>query len=349
MPRPARHLPNPANSGWPVNDPVSMSILVTGGAGYIGSVTVEALRARGLKVAVIDNLVYGHREAVDASVPFYEGDIGDKELVSRIIAENSVKACMHFSAFAYVGESVQQPQKYFQNNVRQTLDLLDVLLEHDVKQFVFSSTCATYGEPQYTPIDEQHPQQPANPYGWTKLMIERVLEAYSAAYGLRCVALRYFNASGATETRGEDHFPETHLIPLVLFAALGKLSHVSVFGTDYPTPDGTAIRDYIHISDLAEAHLLALDHLRNGGNSDAFNLGNGSGFSVSEVIAAARRVTGSEINVANAPRRPGDPSKLIANAEKAARVLGWQPKITGIEEIIASAWKWHTEHPEGYK
>ena len=326
-----------------------MAILVTGGAGYIGSVTVEALRARGLEVIVIDNLVYGHRKAVDASVPFYEGDIGDKELVSRIIAENSVKSCMHFSAYAYVGESVQQPQKYFQNNVRQTLDLLDVLLEHDVKQFVFSSTCATYGEPQYTPIDEQHPQQPANPYGWSKLMIERVLEAYSAAYGLRYVALRYFNASGATETRGEDHFPETHLIPLVLFAALGGLSHVSVFGTDYPTPDGTAIRDYIHVSDLAEAHLLALDHLEKGGSSDAFNLGNGSGFSVNEVIAAARRVTGREINVANAPRRPGDPSKLIANAEKAARVLGWQPKIAGIEEIIASAWKWHTENPQGYE
>ncbi|MBX3294980.1 MAG: UDP-glucose 4-epimerase GalE [Acidobacteria bacterium] len=326
-----------------------MSILVTGGAGYIGSVTVEALRRRGQKVVVIDNLVYGHRNAVDASVPFYEGDIGDKELVSRIIAEHSVTACMHFSAYAYVGESVQQPQKYFQNNVRQTLDLLDVLLEHNVKQIVFSSTCATYGEPQCTPIDEQHPQQPTNPYGWSKLMIERVLEAYSAAYGLRYVALRYFNASGATATRGEDHFPETHLIPLVLFAALGKLSHISVFGTDYPTPDGTAIRDYIHVSDLAEAHLLALDHLDNGGGSDAFNLGNGSGFSVNEVIAAARSVTGREINVANAPRRPGDPSKLIANAEKAVRILGWQPKITGIEEIIASAWKWHTEHPEGYK
>lgn len=326
-----------------------MSILVTGGAGYIGSVTVEALRGRGQKVVVVDNLVYGHRNAVDASVPFYEGDIGDKELVSRMIAEHSVTACMHFSAYAYVGESVQQPQKYFQNNVRQTLDLLDVLLEHDVKQFVFSSTCATYGEPQYTPIDEQHQQQPTNPYGWSKLMIERVLEAYSTAYGLRYVALRYFNASGATATRGEDHFPETHLIPLVLFAALGKLSHVSVFGTDYPTPDSTAIRDYIHVGDLAEAHLLALDHLDNGGGSDTFNLGNGSGFSVNEVIAAARRVTGREINVANAPRRPGDPSKLIANAEKAARILGWQPKITEIEEIIASAWKWHTEHPDGYE
>lgn len=326
-----------------------MSILVTGGAGYIGSVTVEALRGREQKVVVVDNLVYGHRNAVDPSVPFYEGDIGDKELVSRVIAEHSVTACLHFSAYAYVGESVQQPQKYFQNNVRQTLDLLDVLLEHDVKQFIFSSTCATFGEPQYTPIDEQHPQKPTNPYGWSKLMIERVLEAYSAAYGLRYVALRYFNASGATATRGEDHFPETHLIPLVLFAALGKLSHVSVFGTDYPTPDGTAIRDYIHVSDLAEAHLLALDHLDSGGGSDAFNLGNGSGFSVNEVIAAARRVTGREINMANAPRRPGDPSKLIANAEKAGRILGWQPKITGIEEIIGSAWKWHTTHPEGYE
>ncbi|MBX3291197.1 MAG: UDP-glucose 4-epimerase GalE [Acidobacteria bacterium] len=319
-----------------------MSVLVTGGAGYIGSVTTDALLRSGETPVVIDNLVYGHREAVHSDVPFYEGDIGDKELVGKILSEHKIDACMHFSAYAYVGESVEDPKKYFANNVVQTVRLLDVLLEHNIKYFVFSSTCATYGEPQYVPIDEAHPQQPTNPYGWSKLMVEQILRSYDTAYGLRFAALRYFNASGATDTHGEDHEPETHLIPLVLYNALGRIPNISIFGTDYPTPDGTAIRDYIHVSDLADAHILALNHLRNGGTSDAFNLGNGSGYSVQEVIDAARRVTGREINAVRSPRRAGDPSRLVANAEKARAILGWQPKISDIEAIIETAWKWHT-------
>ncbi len=319
-----------------------MSVLVTGGAGYIGSVTTDALLRSGEKPVVIDNLVYGHREAIHSDVLFYEGDIGDKNLVGKMLSEHKIDACMHFSAYAYVGESVEDPKKYFANNVVQTVRLLDVLLEHNVKHFVFSSTCATYGEPQYVPIDEAHPQQPTNPYGWSKLMVEQILRSYDMAYGLRFAALRYFNASGATEDHGEDHDPETHLIPLVLYNALGRIPSISIFGTDYPTPDGTAIRDYIHVSDLADAHILALNHLRNGGASDAFNLGNGSGYSVQEVIDAARRVTGREINAVRSPRRTGDPSRLVANAEMARTILGWQPKISDIEAIIETAWKWHT-------
>lgn len=228
-----------------------MAILVTGGAGYIGSVAVEDLRKRGESPVVIDNLVYGHRKAIQPDVPFYQGTVGNKDLIKRILDENDIDACMHFSAYAYVGESVEDPQKYFQNNFVETMSLLEVLMDRGVKKFVFSSTCATYGEPQYVPIDEKHPQRPTNPYGWTKFMIERVLESYDLAYGLKYVALRYFNACGAAGNCGEDHDPETHIIPLVLFAAQGKVPHVSIFGDDYPTPDGTAIRDYIHISDLS--------------------------------------------------------------------------------------------------
>lgn len=323
-----------------------MAVLVTGGAGYIGSVTTDALLKSGEDPVVIDNLVYGHREAVAPEVPFYESDIGDKKLVSRILSEHEIDACMHFSAYAYVGESVEDPKKYFANNVIQTVSLLDTLIEHGVKKFVFSSTCATYGEPQYVPIDETHPQQPTNPYGWSKFMVEQVMRAYDTAYGLRFVALRYFNASGATETHGEDHEPETHLIPLVLYNALGRIPSVSIFGTDYPTPDGTAIRDYIHVSDLADAHILALKYLNNGGASDAFNLGNGSGYSVQEVIDTTRYVTGREINAVSSPRRAGDPSRLIANAEKARDVLGWQPQIPELEKIIESAWHWHSQNAD---
>lgn len=325
-----------------------MGILVTGGAGYIGSVAVEDLRNRGESPVVLDNLVYGHRSAVDDSVPFYEGDIGDKDLVGRILSEHDVDACMHFSAYAYVGESVENPQKYFENNVSQSLRFLDVLIERNIKKFVFSSTCATYGEPQYTPIDEKHPQSPTNPYGWSKFMIERILESYDLAYGLRFVALRYFNACGASKNCGEHHDPETHLIPLVLFAAQGKIPHVSICGDDYPTPDGTAIRDYIHVSDLSQAHLLALDHLRAGKMSEFINLGNGSGYSVSDVIETARRVTGREINTVIAPRRPGDPSRLVANAAKARDTLGWNPQHAELENIIESAWVWHQTNPSGY-
>lgn len=320
-----------------------MAILVTGGAGYIGSVTTDALLKSGAEPVVIDNLAYGHREAVAPEVPFYEGDIGDKDLISKIVSEHNIDACMHFSAYAYVGESVTDPKKYFANNVVQTISLLDTLLENGVKNFVFSSTCATYGEPQYIPIDESHPQQPTNPYGWSKFMVEQVMRAYDVAYGLRFVALRYFNASGATATHGEDHAPETHIIPLVLYNALGKIPSVSIFGTDYPTPDGTAIRDYIHVSDLADAHILALKYLDNGGASDAFNLGNGSGYSVQEVVDAAQKITGREINTVLSPRRAGDPSRLIANAEKARTILGWQPQIPELEKIIESAWNWHSK------
>jgi UDP-glucose 4-epimerase len=325
-----------------------MAILVTGGAGYIGSVAVKDLRNKGESVIVIDNLVYGHRQAVDPSVPFYAGKIGDKELVRTILSEHNIEACMHFSAYAYVGESVVDPQRYFDNNFVETLKLLEVLMEHGVKRFVFSSTCATFGEPKYIPIDEQHPQYPTNPYGWTKFMIERTLESYDRAYGLKFVALRYFNACGAAGKCGEHHEPETHLVPLTLFAAQGKIPYVSIFGTDYPTPDGTAIRDYIHISDLSQAHLLALDHLRAGKPSEFINLGNGSGYSVNEVIETARRVTGRPIEAKIAPRRAGDPSKLVADAAKAHRVLGWDPQFPELEQIIESAWAWHEANPNGY-
>jgi UDP-glucose 4-epimerase len=325
-----------------------MAILVTGGAGYIGSVATEDLRKQEKEVVVIDNLVYGHRAAVDASVPFYEGDIGNEELVGRILREHKIDSCMHFSAYAYVGESVEQPGKYFENNVIQTKRLLDQLIEHDVKQFVFSSTCATYGEPQSTPIDEMHPQHPTNPYGWSKLMVEKILESYGKAYDLKFAVLRYFNAAGASEIHGEDHSPETHLIPLTLFAAQGKRRSISIFGDDYPTADGTAIRDYIHVSDLSCAHILALDYLKQHGKSDVFNLGNGNGYSVKEVVQTARRVTGKEIKTEIAPRRAGDPSKLVADAKKAKEVLGWQPEFPQLEKIIESAWKWHEANPDGY-
>ncbi len=326
-----------------------MSTLITGGAGYIGAATVHDLAARGENVVIIDNLVYGHRQAIPTDIPFYQGDIGDKDLVGRILSEHHIESCMHFSAYAYVGESVKEPQKYFENNVTQTLRLLDVLLARGIKKFVFSSTCATYGNPQYSPIDELHPQWPVNPYGWSKLIIERALEAYDKAYGLRFVVLRYFNAAGASDVCGEDHEPETHLIPLVLKAALGENSHVAIYGDDYDTPDGTAIRDYIHISDLSNAHTLALDHLRGGGASEFINLGNGNGYSVKEVIEAARRATGREITVRNEPRRAGDPPQLVGDARKARDVLGWRPQYPELDTIIESAWKWHRENPNGYK
>ncbi len=326
-----------------------MAILITGGAGYIGSVVAEDLRASGKAVVVLDNLVHGHRRSVDPSVPFYEGDICDQNLVAEIIERHRIDSCIHFSAFAYVGESVEKPQKYFENNFIKTIRLLDVLLKYNVKKFVFSSTCATYGEPVRIPIDESHPQNPTNPYGWTKFMVERVLESYEIAYGLKFVALRYFNACGATETHGEHHDPETHLIPLILFAAQGRREAISIFGGDYPTPDGTAIRDYIHVSDLSRAHILALDHIDKGGSSEFINLGNGTGFSVKEVIDAARKITNRNIESRIAPRRAGDPSRLVADSKKARQVLGWNPQFPDISSIIESAWKWHEANPNGYE
>lgn len=326
-----------------------MAILVTGGAGYIGSVVVEDLHKQGEKVVVLDNLVYGHRQAVAADIPFYEGEIGDKDLVAKIVSEHEIEACMHFSAFAYVGESVEKPNIYYENNFIQTLRLLDVLISNNVRKFVFSSTCATYGEPNYVPIDEQHPQSPTNPYGWSKFMVERALTDYDTAYNLKFVALRYFNACGASAECGEHHDPETHLIPLVLFAAQGKRDAISIFGDDYPTPDGTAVRDYIHIADLSQAHLHALKYLRNGGKSEFINLGNGNGYSVKEVIEAARTITGKNIETHIAPRRAGDPSKLVADAKKAREILGWNPQFSDLEAIIESAWKWHQANPNGYE
>lgn len=325
-----------------------MAILVTGGAGYIGSVAVEDLVNRGESVVVLDNLVYGHRNAVKGQVSFYEGSIGDSKTVGKILEDHDIEACMHFSAYAYVGESVEKPEKYYENNVVQTVGLLNSLLKGGVRKFIFSSTCATYGEPQYTPIDEKHPQNPVNPYGWTKFMVERMLSDYDRAHEMKFVSLRYFNACGASSSCGEDHDPETHLIPLILFAAQGKRPSVSIFGDDYPTPDGTAIRDYIHVSDLSQAHILALEYLRKGGDSEFINLGNGNGYSVKEVVEAARKVTGREIEALVAPRRQGDPSRLVADATKARTVLGWDPKYPNIEDIIASAWRWHEGHPDGY-
>lgn len=318
-----------------------MAILLTGGAGYIGSVVVDDLIDHGREVVVLDNLSRGYLPAVNEQAKFYEGDIGDRDLVGSICRENEIDAAMHFSAYAYVGESVEKPDIYYQNNTVATLNLLDELIANGVKKFVFSSTCATYGEPQEIPIPESHPQHPENPYGWTKLFVERIMKDFDRAYGLKFVALRYFNACGATERRTERHDPETHLIPLILDAAAGKREHISVFGSDYPTPDGTAIRDYIHVSDLSQAHLLAVDHLERRGESECINLGNGQGFSVLEVIDAAKKVTGNEIPFVMADRRPGDPSRLVGDATKARELLGWNPQLTSLEQIISSHWLWY--------
>ena len=325
-----------------------MAILVTGGAGYIGSVMVDLLSERNEPVVVLDNLARGHRGALDERVPFYQGNIGDRALVQQICKEHQIEACIHFAALAYVGESVADPKRYFENNVGQGIALLDVLLGAGVRRFVFSSTCATYGEPAYVPIDEGHPQQPTNPYGWSKFIMEKILASYDEAYALKYVALRYFNAAGATARRGEDHDPESHLIPNAISAARGKQPYLSVFGDQYPTPDGTAIRDYIHVEDLCAAHLLALEYLRQGGQSDYINLGNGQGYSVMEVIEAARRVTNRAIEIKIEPARPGDPSRLIANAAKAESVLGWQRRYPKLESIVQTAWDWHQGHPDGY-
>ncbi len=325
-----------------------MATLVTGGAGYIGSVMVEQLVEAGERVIVLDDASRGHAGALDEGVPYYDGRVGDRELVASICREHEVDACVHFAALAYVGESVTEPKLYFQNNVAEGLGLLDGLLAAGVRRFVFSSTCATYGEPVRVPIDESHPQAPVNPYGWSKLFMEKILSSYDAAYGLRFVALRYFNAAGATKRKGEHHDPETHLIPNVLAAAAGRRPYVSVFGDQYPTPDGTCVRDYIHVTDLCTAHTLALAHLRRGGGSEFVNLGNGHGYSVMEVIETTRRVTGRDIEVRVEPARPGDPARLVADATKAREVLGWKTQYPELEAIVRTAWEWHEAHPEGY-
>ncbi len=319
-----------------------MKVLVTGGAGYIGAHAVRELKKAGYEVVILDNLVYGHRELAQGE-RLIVGDLENRALLEQLFAEHRFEAVMHFAAYAYVGESVENPAKYYRNNVAATLNLLDAMREAKVNRFIFSSTCATYGEPKEVPVPESHPQNPINPYGASKLMVERILADYSKAYSLKYVALRYFNAAGADESGeiGEDHNPETHLIPLVLDAALGRRKHITIYGTDYDTPDGTCIRDYIHVTDLANAHVLGLKYLENGGESDVFNLGNGNGFSVREVIETARKVTGREIPVVEGARRAGDPAQLIGSAEKAKKMLGWNPKFNQLETIIATAWKWH--------
>jgi len=324
-----------------------MSILVTGGAGYIGSVTTELLRARGEQVVVLDNLSRGHREAVAPDIPFYEGNVGDTDLVFNIVQKHDIEACIHFAAFAYVGESVSNPLLYYENNVEQGIRLLGALVHTGVRRLVFSSTCATYGEPQQIPIAENHWQLPTNPYGWSKLFLERIMADYDRAYQLKFVALRYFNAAGASQQLGEHHDPETHLIPLVLKAAQGDIDHVAIFGNDYQTNDGTCVRDYIHVIDLAEAHALALQYLRTGNDSLAVNLGNGRGYSVLEVVQAAREITDREIKIELRGRRPGDPSHLVADASRARSVLGWQPLYPELGSIIGSAWQWHSKHVQG--
>ena len=321
-----------------------MNVFVTGGAGYIGSICVEELINAGHQVTVFDNLIEGHRSAVDKRAKFVQGDLSDQELLTNSLRDAKANAVMHFAAYALVGESMTNPGKYFSNNVGNGVKLLEGCRAAGAKKFVFSSTCATYGPPERVPMTEDLPQRPINPYGESKLMFEKVLQWYQQLHGLEFVALRYFNAAGATEQFGEHHRTETHLIPNVLKVALGQAPHCEIYGTDYPTPDGTCIRDYIHIVDLAQAHILALA----GGKQGFFNLGNGDGYSVREVLKMCEKVTGKRIPAVEKSRRPGDPPKLVASAEKAKRELGWKPKLAQLEDIISSAWRWHRKFPTGY-
>ena len=321
-----------------------MKILVVGGAGYIGSVCAELLLNEGHDVAIFDNLTEGHRAAVDPRATFIEDDLSDRQSIGAAISTVRPDAVMHFAANALVGESMENPSKYFRNNVGNGLNLLDAMVESRVARLVFSSTCAIFGPPDRLPIDETLPTQPINPYGESKLAFEKILRWYDQIHGLKFIALRYFNAAGASEKFGEDHRVETHLIPNVLQVALGQKPEVAIFGTDYETPDGTCIRDYIHILDLARAHILALGSKK----SDFYNLGTGGGSSVREVIDTAGKVTGRKINVVEKPRRPGDPPRLIASSEKIQRELGWKPQFQSLDAIIESAWKWHQKFPTGY-
>ena len=324
------------------------AVLVTGGAGYIGSHACKALSQAGYTPVTFDNLIYGHRDAVKWG-PLVEGDLADRDLLDTVLRDYSIEAVMHFAAYAYVGESMQDPGKYFENNVTNTLNLLQAMRDTDIGAIVFSSTCATYGMPQSLPIDEAHPQAPVNPYGESKLFVEKALHWFGVAHGIRSVALRYFNAAGADPDGeiGEQHDPETHLIPLIIETALGQRAEIDVFGTDYPTPDGTAIRDYIHVKDLAEAHVLALGHLSNAGESTRLNLGTGQGYSVREVIDAVEKCSGTKIATRHCPRRAGDPAELVADARLAQQVLQWSPAWSSLEQIIETALCWH-EHNSSY-
>ena len=328
-----------------------MAILVLGGAGYIGSHTVYALCEAGREVVVVDNLETGHVEAVHPDARFYQGDISDKAFIADVFKKENISAVIHFAAYSLVGESVEKPLKYYENNLCKTRDFLEVMVENGVDKIVFSSTAATYGEPERVPIMENDRTEPTNPYGETKLAMEKMFKWTANAHGIRYVSLRYFNACGAHVSGqiGEAHNPESHLIPLILQVPNGQREFISIFGNDYPTPDGTCIRDYIHVTDLAMAHILAVDYLEKGGASDIFNLGNGVGFSVKEVVETARKVTGHPIPAKEVARRAGDPAQLIASSEKAKTVLGWNPKQDSLEEIISTAWKWHQAHPNGFK
>lgn len=327
-----------------------MNVLVVGGAGYIGSHCVRQLQAAGHRPVVLDNLVFGHRQAVAPEIRFYDGDLGDPEVVAPILEEERIDLVMHFAAFAYVGESVSEPRKYYENNFVATLRLLETMLDCGVKKFVFSSTCATYGEPDTLPMVETLPQAPINPYGQTKLDVENCLKAFAHAYGLSFAAFRYFNAAGAAEdgSIGEDHDPETHLIPLVIDAAAGRREDIKIFGTDYDTPDGTCLRDYVHVDDLSRAHIAVFDKLAEPGAGYFYNLGTGSPNSVREIINAVEAVTGMNVPVVEADRRPGDPPALYADSSKAQAELGWKIKFTDVKDIIATAWKWHEANPEGF-
>lgn len=327
-----------------------MNVLVVGGAGYIGSHCVRQLTVAGHRPIVLDNMVFGHRAALAPDVPFYEGDLGDSELVGRVLIEEKIDLVMHFAAFAYVGESVTDPLKYYFNNVVATLRLLETMLSEGVTKFVFSSTCATFGIPQSMPITEDLPQAPINPYGQTKLDIENALKALAHAHGMSFAAFRYFNAAGAAEdgTIGEAHDPESHLIPLAIDAALGRRPPLKVFGNDYPTPDGTCLRDYVHVDDLSRAHIAVFDQLDTPGTGLFYNLGTGTPTSVLEVIQAVENVSGKKVPYEMAERRAGDPPALYADSSKAKTQLGWEVKYPSIEPIVASAWAWHEKHPDGF-
>ncbi len=328
-----------------------MSVLVTGGAGYIGSHTVYKLIEEGRDVVIIDNLETGHMEAINPKAKFYKGDVRDKEFLNKVFSSENIEAVIHFAANSLVGESMKNPLKYYDNNVYGTKVLLESMLNNGINKIVFSSTAATYGEPEKLPIEETDKTEPSNTYGETKLAMEKMFKWTSKAHNLKYVSLRYFNACGAhySGNIGEAHNPETHLIPIVLQVPNGQREHVNIFGEDYNTKDGTCVRDYIHVTDLAQAHILAVDYLLNGGESNIFNLGNGKGFTVKEVIEVARKVTGNSIPAVVSPRRDGDPAQLIASSKKAKEILGWKPEHDSLEEIIQSAWNWHKKHPNGYE
>lgn len=328
-----------------------MAILVPGGAGYIGSHTVERLIEKGFEVVVIDNLATGHRQSVNSNAKFYQGDIRDREFLNEVFVKEDIEGVIHFAANSIVPESMEKPLKYFDNNTGGMITLLESMHDHNVNCIIFSSTAATYGEPESIPVKESDSQVPTNPYGESKLMMEKMMHWADVAYGIKYTALRYFNVGGAIMdgSIGEDHGPETHLIPIILQVAQGIRKQLQIFGTDYPTNDGTNVRDYVHVMDLADAHILALQRLLDGKPSDVFNLGSSTGFSNREMLETARRVTGKEIPAVDAPRRPGDPSTLVADSSKAREVLGWKPLHDNVEDIIASAWKWTQKHPNGFE